>query len=275
MPRPAPYPDPGDGRPSRHLPQAVHAHRRPDAVAAERLPGDGRADPLPPGAGIRRRLLPRPRTVARGLSDRQPGALLRRLRDGGDGVRRLQPRRSPGSRRSSPRAASSASAGLSSATPTARARPTSSSSGARRSTPSASTRRSPARRARRRAVFVTQSETSTGVVNDIRALNEVARRRGDDPLRRRDLRARRRRPAAGRMGRRRRRLRLAEVAHVPAGPRLRLGVRARDGARRREAGRALLLRLGEDGEGPGAGPAELGVHPGGDACSWASTSRWK
>ena len=65
MPRlPRPYPDPGDGRPSRHLPQAVHDDRRPDAVAAERLPGDGRADPLPPGAGLRRGLLARARTAA-------------------------------------------------------------------------------------------------------------------------------------------------------------------------------------------------------------------
>ena len=65
-------------------------------------------------------------------------------------------------------------------------------------------------------------------------------------LRRRDLGPRCRRPAAGRVGGRRGRVGLAEVAHVPARARLRLGLRARYGARGRAAGRPLLLRLGED-----------------------------
>ncbi len=93
-----------------------------------------------------------------------------------------------------------------------------------------STTRSPPWSARRGRVFVTQSETSTGVVNDIRALNEVVTGPRVAALRRRGLRARRGRPAPGRVGRGRGRRRLAEVADVPAGARVRLGLRAGDGA---------------------------------------------
>ena len=95
-----------------------------------------------------------------------------------------------------------------------------------------------------RAVYVTQSETSTGVAQRHQGPERgraLARRR---PLRRRRLRPRRRRPPAGRVGRRRRRLGLAEVADVPARPRLRLGLRARDGARRREGRAAATTSTG-------------------------------
>ena len=53
-------------------------------------------------------------------------------------------------------------------------------------------------------------------------------------LRRRRVGPRRRRPATGRVGGGRRRRGLAEVADVPARAGVRLGLRARDGARRRE-----------------------------------------
>ena len=104
---------------------------------------------------------------------------------------------------------------------------TSRSSGASGSTPSASTRALSGWTASRRAVFVTQSETSTGVVNDVRRPERGRPRARRRALRRRDLGPRRRRPAPGRVGGGRRRRRLAEVADVPARPRLRLGLRAR------------------------------------------------
>ena len=63
-------------------------------------------------------------------------------------------------------------------------------------------------------------------------------------LRRRGLRARRGRPAAGRVGGGRGRLRLAEVADVPAGPGVRLRVRAGDGARRRAPRSAATTSIG-------------------------------
>ena len=65
-----------------------------------------------------------------------------------------------------------------------RDRATSRPSGARRSTRPRSTGARRARAARSKALFTTQSETSTGVVNDVRALAEVARR-----ARRRDRRS--------------------------------------------------------------------------------------
>ena len=48
-----------------------------------------------------------------------------------------------------------------------------------------------------RVVFTTHSETSTGVVNDVQALAEVARSHDDDPLRRCRIRPRRGRPPTG------------------------------------------------------------------------------
>ena len=72
-------------------------------------------------------------------------------------------------------------------------------------------------------VFCTQSETSTGVVADVQALKAAV---GDAiARRRRGLVARRGAARDRRLGHRRRRLRLAEGADVPA--------RARDGERRR------------------------------------------
>ena len=65
--------------------------------------------------------------------------------------------------------------------------------------------------AKPKVVFTTQSETWTGVLNDIEALAAVARAARRRPLRRRGLRSRRRRAPPGRVGRRHRRLRLAEV----------------------------------------------------------------
>ena len=82
----------------------------------------------------------------------------------------------PASRRWSPRAASSASAGPSCATPSA---PTPAHVefewGEQGRSRRALTRPWPSSIVPPRAVYVTQSETSTGVVNDIRALNEVVR----------------------------------------------------------------------------------------------------
>ncbi len=114
-----------------------------------------------------------------------------------------------------------------------------------------------------RAVFATQSETSTGVVHDVRALAEVARRHDAILVDRRDLGPRRGRPAAGRVGGRRGRLRVAEVADVPARARLRLGLRAGPGGRRREPRAALLLRLGPHRGRPARASGQQPVHPGG------------
>ena len=85
----------------------------------------------------------------------------------------------------------------------------------------------PGRRRRRRSpsnpeargVIVTQSETSTGVLNDVEAIGEIV-----GPMRRRrahrrlDHRHRRGRVQDRRVGPRRRHDRLAEGAHAPAGP---------------------------------------------------------
>ena len=170
----------------------------------------------------------------------------------------------PASRRSSPRAASSASAGPSCATPTAPTRCTSSSSGATKVDPARLDQALGELDRPARAVYVTQSETSTGVVNDIRALNEVARGPRLGALRGRGLGPRRRRAAPGRMGRGRSGRRLAEVADVPAGPGIRFGLRPGDGARRGEPRRPLLPRLAAHREGPEGGAAQLGVHAGRD-----------
>ena len=113
--------------------------------------------------------------------------------------------------------------------------------------------------------FTTLSETSTGVVNDVAALAEVARSHDVLLVGRRGLGPRRSADPPGRVGRRRGRLGLAEGAHVPARPRLRQCLRARARLRGRRSRRPLLLRLGEDGEGPAQGPAGQPVHPGGHA----------
>ena len=139
-------------------------------------PGDGRADPLPPRAGLRRGLragagapagrCSRPPTTCSASPPRAPA--------------RWSPRSPTWSRRAtapwSPRPASSASAG----------RELCEAYGAevdpprvrvgREDRPGRSTRRRRAWRSPPRAVFATQSETSTGVVHDVRALNEVAPR---------------------------------------------------------------------------------------------------
>ena len=205
-----------------------------------------------------------PRAAAAGLPDREPGALLRRLGHRGDGVGGRQPDRSRRSAPSSPPAASSASAGPSSATPTAADTTHLEVEWGEKVEPDRLDACSRELERKPRAVFVTQSETSTGVVNDIRALNEVARAHGAvlcvDAI-----------SGLGAVDLRQDEWGVDVVVSgsqkslmCPPGPRLRLGLRARDGARRRAARRPLLLRLGADREGPGAGAAELGVHPGGD-----------
>ena len=110
-------------------------------------------------------------------------------------------------------------------------------------------------------VFTTLSETSTGVVNDVRELTEVAHRHGAliavdavsglgaVPL-----------PqdewgvdvvVSGSQ----------KALMAPPGPRLRQRQRRRARARRRGARAALLLRLGAHGQGPAQGPAGQPVHP--------------
>ena len=121
-------------------------------------------------------------------------------------------------------------------------------------------------------VFATLSETSTGIVHDIQAIAEVVNAPRRDPRRRRRLRPRRRRAAPGRVGHRRRRRRLAEGADVPARPRAsrRVSQRALDFAER-AARRPLLLRLGQDRQGPAQGRPARSRRP--CRCSSASTSR--
>ena len=144
--------------------------------------------------------------------------------------------------------------GRRSASTTASTSSASTTSGARCPTRPRSARRS--RESGAEIVFCTQSETSTGVVADVQAIKAAV---GDAiARRRRGLLARRGAARDRRLGDRRRRLRLAEGADVPAGP--------RDGARRRSPlGRAaavaqLLLRLARDPQG--AGGLRRGVHAG-------------
>ena len=111
-------------------------------------------------------------------------------------------------------------------------------------------------------VFTTLSETSTGVVNDVKELTEVAHRHGAliavDAV-----------SGLGAVpipqdewgvdvvvvG-------LAEGADDAAGPGLREPQRGRDGPRRERAAPRLLLRLAEDRRRPAQGPARLALHPG-------------
>ena len=95
-----------------------------------------------------------------------------------DGVGGREPDRPGRAGRWSPPAASSASAGPSSATPTAPTPTHVEVEWGERVDPARLELALAGLETQPRAVFVTQSETSTGVVNDIRALNEVARAHG-------------------------------------------------------------------------------------------------
>ena len=193
----------------------------PPAVSA----GDGRADPLPPRAGLHRGLRAGPGAAPR--RSFRPATTCSRFAASGTGAMESAVANLvvPGE----PALVASArqvrrALGASSARPTAPTSSTWSSSGARRIDPARLDEALAGHGEPPRAVFATQSETSTGVVHDVRALAEVARAPRRDALRRRDLGPRRRRPAPGRVGGGRGRLGLAEVADVPAGPRLRLGL---------------------------------------------------
>ena len=95
--------------------QAVPDDRRADAAAAGRLAGDGRADPLPPRARVRRALRARARAPARASSRPSNDVLVvRRQRLGRDGVGGRQPRPPRRAACSPAPPASSASAGSSS-----------------------------------------------------------------------------------------------------------------------------------------------------------------
>ena len=178
----------------------------------------------------------------------------------------------PASRRSWPPAASSASAGPSCATPTARDTIHFEAGWGNRVEPG---------RARCRladepgvkVVFTTLSETSTGVVNDVRELTEVAHRHGAliavdavsglgaVPL------------PAGRVGRRRGGVRLAEGADGPPG----LGFaspneRALERAAGRPGGR-YYFDWARTVDGPAQGPAGQPLHARRSASSARSTWR--
>ena len=207
--------------------QAVPHDRRPDAGAAGGLAGDGRADALPPRARLRRALRARARRACRTSSapsnpvlafaasgsGAMESAVANLVRPGHEGAR------------AAPRA-SSASAGSSSARPTAPSSSATSRAGACASTRPRSTACS-SEHPGVEVVFATLSETSTGIVHDVQAIAEVVRRHGAllvvDAVS--GLGAARLR--AGRVGRRRRRRRLAEGADDAARPGLRLGLRAR------------------------------------------------
>ena len=109
-------------------------------------------------------------------------------------------------------------------------------------------------------VFTTLSETSTGVVNDVRELTEVAHRHGAliavDAV-----------SAIGAVPLPQDEWGVDVVVSgsqkalmAPPGPRLRERQRGRARARRRRAGPALLLRLGAHGRRPAQGPARQPVH---------------
>ncbi len=100
-----------------------------------------------------------------------------------------------------------------------------------------------------KAVWFVQSETSTGVVADVRSLAAVGEGSGSARRGRRRLEPRRRPLRDRRLGSRRRRLRLAEGAHVPTRARPRRRLRGRAGGHGVVA--PLLLRLGADAQGAG------------------------
>ena len=191
----------------------------PDARAAARLAGDGRAGALPPRPGrswsCTRACCERLPAVFRTENDvllfaasgsgAMESAVANLVRPGDEGarLRRRQVRR---------------------ALDRARARPTAptwsatSRAGARASTRPRSTAcstRTPASR----SCFATLSETSTGIVHDVAGDRRGRARARRAARRRRRLRPRRRRSATGRVGHRRRRRRLAEGADDPARPR--------------------------------------------------------
>ena len=99
-----------------------------------------------------------------------------------------------------------------------------------------------------KAVFVQFSETSTGVVNDIKAIGEIVAKTPAMLVVDAITRPRRHRPAHRRVARRRVRGRLAEGAHGAAGPGLVAGQREGLEGRRAVRHAALLLRLGRDAQ---------------------------
>ena len=120
-------------------------------------------------------------------------------------------------------------------------------------------------------VFATLSETSTGIVHDVQAIAEVAKRHGAilvvDAVS--GLGAAELRQDAWGID-----VVVAgspEGADVPARPGLRLGQPARARLRGARPERPLLLRLGQDREEPAQGRQP--VHAGRAACSSGSTSR--
>ena len=220
-----------------------------------------RADPLPPRAGIRRDLRAGARAAAEGLPDRERRSLLRRDRD-----------RAPWSPPSPTWSAPGEPAVVASCGKFGeRWAELCDAFGAdtehvefewgRRSIPARARRGAGrARRRRRGPSSSTQSETSTGVAQRHPGAQRGRARPRLRPLRGRGLGPRRRRAAPGRMGRGRRRRRLAEVADVPAGPRLRVGLRSRDGARGREPGGRYYLDWKRTATGQRKEPPNSRVH---------------
>ena len=159
------------------VPQAVPDDRRTHAAAAGGLPGDGRADALPPRAGLRRGLRAGARAAASWSSRPRTTCCCSPPRAAARWSRPSPTWCAPASRRWWPAAASSASAGPSSATPTERRRSTGRPSGVSEVDPAELDRRL-ADAGGVEVVFTTLSETSTGVVNDVRELTEVCHRHG-------------------------------------------------------------------------------------------------
>ena len=213
----------------------------PPSVSA----GDGRADPLPPRPGVRRDLRQGAGAPAAGLPDAQRRALLRGHRERARWSRPSPTSSVPASRRWSPPAASSASAGQSSATPTAptpceldfewgeKVDPARARRGARRPRRA---HRGPCSHPvgdldRRRS---TTSGRSTSVATGRGSVLCVDAVSGLGAV---DL-------PAGRVGGGRRGRGLAEVADVPAGAGVRLRLRPGDGARGRAPAGAATTSTG-------------------------------
>ena len=255
------------------LRQAVPHDRRPHAAAARGVAGDGGADGLPPRAGLRRGLRARAEPAQGRLPD---GATRCRCSRAPARARSSRPSPTSSARASPPSwppAASSASAGTSSARPTAPRRSTGRPSGGARSIPPGSTSGCGANPGVE-LVFTTFSETSTGVVNDIRELTEVAHRHGALIAVDAVSGPRRRAAAAGRVGGGRGRGRLAEGADVAArARRSRARTRPRSSARPQNPGRRYYFDWARTVSGPAQGPARQPVHAGRRASSRRSTSR--
>ena len=107
----------------------------PTPLPPARVAGDGRADALPPRAGLHRGLRAGARPPQGGVRDRRTRCSVRGLRQRGARVGRREPRPARASRPWWPPAASSASAGPSCATPTAPRRSTGRPSGGAGSSP--------------------------------------------------------------------------------------------------------------------------------------------